>query len=290
MPLMLDLIADTRRKAYGSMSDQLNFLAAEAPLGAAELFMVMDLSGITPGMVLSSGLHVYYVVGTVASEKKVLVYPSYDNSKNDALPVGSPVMIRPRATDWLLFNNLNDEITRLSSPQNMLYREGVFVAEPFQNARDVYQIPDSASDMLGILRVRAVDGVHVRAIDPRWYRWVPEAGGIRFLDTSMLRSKIEVVYRAPFKRAEALSSDVIVECGLSDTMTDIPPLGAAAALLRTTESRRSQIHAQGDPRRADEVPSGANASAAREMARDYRSRIDDEYARLVNRNPIKMDI
>jgi hypothetical protein len=144
MTRILDLVADTRRTAYGSMADQLNFLTEEAPLGEAELKMALDLSGITPGMVLSSGLNVYYVVGVVAAEKKVLVYPTYDNSHNDALPIGSPVMIRPRVTDWHIFNLLNDTIKQLSSATSGLYREGSWVTRSTGFTWNTYDIPPEA--------------------------------------------------------------------------------------------------------------------------------------------------
>jgi hypothetical protein len=69
-------------------------------------------------------------------------------------------------------------------------------------------------------------------------------------------------------------------------MLDIPPLGAAATLLKTTDSRRNQIGVQGDARRAGEVGSGANLSSAAMMDRDYKGRVQDEYARLIQRFPI----
>jgi hypothetical protein len=54
-------------------------------------------------------------------------------------------------------------------------------------------------------------------------------------------------------------------------------------LLRTTESRRGQIQAQGDPRRAGEVPPGTNSSMAARIDREYSNRVREEYARLVQR-------
>ena len=69
-------------------------------------------------------------------------------------------------------------------------------------------------------------------------------------------------------------------------MLDIPPLGAAASLLRTTDARRNQITAQGDARRAAEVPSSVNLSTASVLDREYKMRVQDEYARLIQRLPI----
>jgi hypothetical protein len=80
--------------------------------------------------------------------------------------------------------------------------------------------------------------------------------------------------------------DIVEDCGLAETMVDIPVLGAASMLLRTTENRRNQITVQGDSRRSDEVVSGGNSSAADGMARMYRDRVNQEYIRLTSRTPI----
>lgn len=293
MTRMVDLVADTRRIAYGSMADQLNFLTEEAPLGAAELKLALDLTGITPGMVLSSGLNVYYVVGVVANEKKVLVYPTYDNSRNDALPIGSPVMIRPRVTDWHIFNLLNNAITQMSSRTNGLYRIGSWV-DTSERIWNTFPIPVEAQGMISLVRVYEQvvgysDDVWVD-VSPNSVKWQPGLNEIRLTKPVRWGRNVRFEYMAPFKEAVSLTDDVVVDCGLSETMVDIPPLGAAASLLRTTESRRANVHAQGDPRRADEVSAGSNANAAREIQRKYEDRIDDEYVRLVNRNSIRQSL
>lgn len=289
MTRMLDLVADTRRIAYGSMADQLNFLAQEAPLGAGELFMMMDVDNITPGMVLSSGLNVYYVINTEPAARKVLVYASYDNSRNDALPQGAPIMIRPRVTDWLLFSYLNDTIRALSSTTYGLYKEGSWDDPNTNVVWGTYPIPDSAKNMTNLLRVQAryiMTPDLWTDIPSNYIDWQPENGLVRIKAPVPMGTPLRFDYRAPFKPAAGLTDDVVADCGLSDSMLDIPALGAAVRLLRTTESRRSQIHNQGDSRRAEEVPSQANSSAATELAREFRQRVNDEYARLIQRNPI----
>ena len=69
-------------------------------------------------------------------------------------------------------------------------------------------------------------------------------------------------------------------------MVDIPPLGCVATLLRTTDSRRNQVQQQGDARRAGEVGNNSNAAIANQIDRQYRDRVQEEYARLTTRVPI----
>ena len=69
-------------------------------------------------------------------------------------------------------------------------------------------------------------------------------------------------------------------------MLDIPAIGVAAAVMRSTDGRRNQITVQGDSRRAGEVQSSANLSTGSALDREYKSRVQEEYARLIQRLPI----
>ena len=290
--LMKDMIADTRRLTYGSMADQLNFIALDVPADATELPLVMDLTGITPGMILSAGLNVYYVTNVIASEKKVEVYPGYDNSRSEALTAGTPVMIRPRATDWQLFNNLNWEITQLCSASNGLYKVASWTS-PIDVTWQTYDVPVAAQGMVSLLRIR------VRwpstpdiwsDLDDIMFEYQQDKQLIKVKRQIPAASTLEFVYKDSFKQAAGLTSDIVVDCGMTETQLDIPPMGAAMKLLRTTESRRTQIHNQGDSKRADEVPPGTNSSAAREMERAYQNRVNDELARLISNHPIRIGL
>lgn len=292
MTTMADLVSDARRIAYGSMADQLNFLTADAPIGATELSLLIDVAPLVPGTILSCGLNVWYVIGNSPAEKKVTVHPGYDNSHTDAVPSGTPVMIRPRVTDWLLFGNLNDVIRQMSSSTNGLYSLGEWtdVVDP---AWQTYAVPVAAQGMTDLIKAQIrVPGSTDVWIDlpANTVRWQPEANTIQLTRNYTSGTDVKFVYRAGFQQATSLTDDVVVDLGLAETMIDIPPLGAAVALLRTTESRRAQIHAQGDSRRAEEVVQGFNSNAARELDRDFKGRIADEYIRLINRYPIQREI
>lgn len=291
MRTMKNVIDDTRRMAYGSLSDQINLLAADYPLEGGELELELAVTGITPGMILSSGLNVWWVKEVSQSSNTVYVVPRYDGSYSHALEAGSVVYIKPRVTEWHLFNEVNNVISQMSSPAYGLYRLGQFEATPVGQF-DTIPIPDNTT-IDGIVSIAVLEYTGSNRwieLPTRAYRWMPEHQSIKVLRDMWTGLPVRVEYRGPFKRADSLLDDLESMCGLAPSMTDIPALGAAAALLRTTESRRNQISVQGDPRRADEVQAGANSSAAREMERQFRQRINDEYARLIARNPIFMGV
>lgn len=291
MATMQDLIADARRMAYGSLGDQINVVATAYTANATSLVLDMDVSNITQGMMLSGGLNVWYVKGTDVASKTVYVIPGYDNSPKKNLDVGSFVYIKPRVTDWFLFEQVNGEIIRLSSPENGLYKIAIWETE-VDPTWQTYAIPTAAFNMIGLLRVRfRMPGSSDVWIDipEKAYRmqFNPTAGDsyIRILRNIPSGTDLQFVYKAPFTKAEELDDDVVDVCGLTDTMLDLPPLGALSTLLRTTESRRMQVQQQGDARRSSEVSGGYNLQTSQVVDREYRSRIMEEMARLTQRVP-----
>jgi hypothetical protein len=294
MTTMQDLIADTRRMAYGTLNEQINLVATEYTAGAATLVMDMDVSNITPGMILSGGLNVWYVKGIDAGTKTVYVIPKFDNSPEATLPVGTFVYIKPRVTDWNLFSTINEEILRMSSPENGLYKIASWTAN-VDSTWQTYSIPSTAQDMIGLVRVR----YRVPGSDDTWvdipektYRMQMNVDTfyIRLLRNIPSGTDIEFIYKSPFTPATSVDDDVVADCGLTPSMVDIPPLGAYASLMRTTESRRNQVQMQGDARRAQEVVSGANVNMYARVERDYKTRINEELARLTQRNSIQRSL
>ena len=290
MTTMADLVADVRRKVYGSMTENVNLAQTSASAGQTSLQLELGVDGIQKGMLLSSGLNVWFVKGVYSTDNTVFVIPGYDNSPQNPIAAGDMIYVRPRMTDWYAFNSINDQLRRLSSPDAGLYRIGTWVAE-VDPTYQTYDVPVEAADMINILRLRwrwpGTPDVW-SDLAPRHYRWVysTEQNRIRLLLSIPSGTEIEFTYKAPFIQATSLTDDVVSDLGLAESMTDIPSLGAAIDLLRTAESRRTQISTQGDSRRPEEVPVSSNSAIAGQLDREYRQRIQDEMTRLVTRIPI----
>lgn len=295
MTTMRDMIADTRRMAYGSLHDQINLVAQPYTAGDTTLVLDMDITGITPGMSLSSDLNVWYVKGTEPATNSVFVIPGFDNSPRKNVAVGEFVYIKPRVTDWYMFETMNQEILRLSTPEHGLYQIASWTAD-VDPTWQTYEIPTEAYDnMIGMLRVRyRVPGSPDVWMDipEKSYRIQFNAGTsyVRLLRNIPSGTEIEFLYKATFQQAENLSDNVNTVCGLSATMVDIPTLGCLATLLRTTESRRGQVQQQGDARRAGEVVAGSNMAIASMVEKDHQMRIWEEAARLIQRVPIQRSL
>ena len=285
-----DLVADVRRRVYGSMTENVNLFQTSASAGQVSLQLELGVDGIQKGMLLSSGLNVWFVKGVYSTDNTVFVIPGYDNSPKNAVTAGDMLYVRPRMTDWFAFNAINDQLRRLSSPDAGLYKIGTWVAD-VDATYQTYVVPSAATGMINLLRVRwrwpGTTDVWTDIPD-RYYRWIYSANQniIRLLISIPSGTEIEFTYKSPFVQATSLDDDPVADLGLSESMLDIPGLGAAVDLLRTTESRRNQVSTQGDSRRPEEVSMTANSSIASVMERDYRRRVQDEMARLVTRVPI----
>ncbi len=290
MATMQDLVADVRRRVYGSMTENVNLIQTSASAGQTSIQLELGVDGIQKGMLISSGLNVWFVKGVYANDNTVFVIPGYDNSPQNAVTVGDMVYVRPRMTDWFAFNAINDQLRSLSSPDSGLYRIGTWVAE-VDPTYQTYDVPVEAADMTNLLRIRwrwpGTPDVWAD-LAPRHYRWIysTEQNRVRLLLSIPSGTDIEFTYKAPFVQATSLSDDPVADCGLSDSMLDLPSLGASIELLLTTESRRTQVSSQGDSRRPEEVPVSSNSAIANQLMRQYKARVQEEMTRLVTRIPI----
>lgn len=291
MTTMADLVADARRMVYGSLSENLNLCAATYTAGDDSIVMELDVSGITTGTVLSSGLNVWWVKSVDTSTKTCYVITGYDNSPNSGMAVGDIITIRPQAHDWYLFTTMQDVIRSLSSPNNGLYKIGTWTTD-VDPTYQTYPIPVAAQDGTGVLGARVlVPGQPDVWLDipKKAILWQDSQNVVRLTRNLPAGTSIEFRYKGPFTVPTALTDDPIADVGLTSHMLDIPALGTAVTLLRTTEGRRMQVQSQGDSRRPTEVGQGANLNTAREFERDLKSRIGDEASRLIAQDPYRMD-
>lgn len=232
MPTMADAIADVRRMTYGSMSEKINVVNLSSSAVVTEVALELDVSGIQEGMILSSGLNVWYVKGASVSDRKVFVVPGIDNSPVGGVSAGDLVYVRPRMTDWYAFNLLNDEIRALSAPTNGLFKVGSWTVDS-DPTYQTYTVPEAAADMQDLIRVRyrlpGTPNVQIDLPVSAW-RWRPTATSnvVQLTRSIPMGTEVTFVYKAPFTVATALSDDLVTDCGLADSMTDIPPLGGGS--------------------------------------------------------------
>lgn len=290
MTTMSDMVAEVRRLTYGTLTEQLNLIKTDYAAGQTEIFLDMDTTQIQPGAILSAGLNVWYVRSVSSGSRSVLVIPGYDNAPQQAGSAGEFVYVRPRMTNWQAFSQLNHQFSILSSPSVGMYPLSYWETD-IDTTYQTYPFPAGAN-VEGIVQVL----YRLPGTPDVWYEMDNNSYRVYDGKVQLMQNvptggaRLKFTYRTLYTKATNLTDDVKTVVGLAETAHDIPPLGVAIGLLRTTESRRNQIQTQTDARRADEVAATANNTDAGRLERVYQRRVNEEYSRLISKNPITMGI
>jgi hypothetical protein len=202
------------------------------------------------------------------------------------------VVVNPVFSRFAVFRELNNELAALSA-------KGLFAARTvdltYQASIQGYNLT-SVTSAEKILEVRAQRS----GSDKRWdtvarNRWELQ----RNADTNVFASgfclqlldgdpgrKVRVTYAGVFGALTSEASDPNdATVGFPATANDILPMGAAIRLALPREVARNVFEAQGEPRRATEVPPGAQVQSALALKRLYDERVREEANRLMRRYP-----
>ena len=96
---------------------------------------------------------------------------------------------------------------------------------------------------------------------------------------------VRVTTIEPFTALTALDDDITADAGLPSSCADLLAMGAALALGAGREVSRNDTRAQGDTRRANEVPPGAQLGSLNAIRVQYRERLRSELALLLGKYP-----
>jgi hypothetical protein len=279
----------------GTIADDTSTLLSAYAPGDGYIDLTYPKPKLPLNTIVSCGLNTFLVVATGSDGARLTVLPSYDGGPDVAVPVGAPVFLRPRVTNWRVFSSICDEIKALHSPTLGLFR---VQTDTFQTnvPWQTYE-PDPLIVQSGIVRV-----LYVRwrsfGSEERWnhvsqWEFQPsaETGPVVKVNAPIpAGTDVEIGFETGFGIPTALEDDLIADCGLYDSMLDIPELGATASLLMSGEARRQNPAATGDPRRADELPPTSSSSIAREFNRMKKERVQEEAAKMRSLYPYRIPL
>ena len=255
------------------------------------------------GAILSVDMELMYV--TNFSNGQVTVVRGYSGSTAAAHTYGTLAYIQPKYTKFDIGVALNDELMRLSSPENGLFRVGEYTLtwNPVYmgydlgntNANGTANSAGIPSNFLDILEVRHKIPFPTRNY-PKIGKWkvlrnipdaavFPSGAGIVFYEGGYPGQPVFVQYAAPFTTVDLsqpanLTTDLTSLTGMQSTMVDIPPLGAEIQLTLPREIKRNFMESQPDPRKAPEIPPLAVSNSVQALMMTYNQRISEEAARL----------
>ena len=276
---------DVRRMLSANLNDQLLFTAADYTPGDDTLSLKAISSRVAAGSLLSWRESTLYVI-SVGQGSTVEVMAGYDGGPDIPIPAGTPLRLNPRFTDYTLFQSVVQAVGAMAAPSNGLYAVTKdYVSGLFDDS--IYPIPEAYRDrVVRVLSVmeRSDDGQDWARISDFRVSLTPGNEHLRIFSDAQ---RFEIVYALELMKPTAYTDDLVEDCGLSGPMLDIPALGAAASLMTGQEARRNQQRAQGDPRRAEDVPITGALSVARDLRRAFQQRIDEEHTRLVGMFPYR---
>ena len=295
-----DWIEKVWRRVYSGSADSTVQLSADLTTSATTFSVTPATNNaMRVGAILSVDLEVMYV--TAYSNGSVTVVRGYQGSVAAKHDANSLVYIQPVYTKFDVGVSLNDELLRLSSPGNGLFKVGVetITYNPVYMGYDLGAIPTNFIDVMEIRHKIPYPTRNYPSIK-KWkvLRSIPDAGvfpsgaGIVVYESGYPGMPMYIQYSAPFGvfdlttldsngKPSCLSADAATTTGMTNTMLDIPPLGSEIQLTLPREIRRNFMQVQPDPRKAPEIPAGSISNSVQAMMMLYNSRISEEADRLM---------
>jgi hypothetical protein len=263
-----DLIRTTRQLAQGNARNPVNTLTAEKLDNVPEATLTYPFGGMQVGMVVEIGWVQYVVVNVDVTNRILTVLPEIEGTAITH-PAGTRVSLRPRYPIRRIIEELNNDLMDLSG-------QGIYKLRTAEGVSGVVVLPVDAVTVLDVWSTdvvpRRVPGSEFRITDTT-------LGPVFEADTIIGRAVFGCTLgELPY------DTDVDLDTvGLVSTAEDLPPIGAAMRLLIGNEAQRNLIDAQGDTRRAEEVPPGAITGAIRNLAAIRQQRIITEVQRFQQR-------
>jgi hypothetical protein len=285
-------IEQTRSHLLSGYSEMLNQLSLPYTAGSGTLTFEYDMGGIRPGAKISIGLNNFYVWGVTGQTATVTA--AQDGSTDADAASGAIVQVAPRFTDFAIWNALSSDLADLSGPSNGLFAIGT-VDFTYQAQYQGYDLGSIASTLIDGFEVKYLTSGNARDT-PRLPK--SEWRINRNVDTSLFASgcsleifssasqgnSVRLTYKKSFTMPTATTDD-LATTGMLPSAYDLPPMGAAIALMAGREIKRNFIESMGESRRATEVPPGAVAQSANGLKQRRLQRIVAEVTRLNSAYP-----
>jgi len=291
MATLGSMISQTLRRVQPGQQVEALTLNGAYTAGSTSL-VVSDPAGtilpsLRPETVISIDLELLYV--QAVSGTTVTVVPGYLGSTEANHASNAMVYLNPRFSAFDIMTAINDDLNDLCSPENGLYTVAS-VEVPYNPATVGYDLT-GVTGLIGVLSIQQQQpypiGYWVPIPRKKWTLTAnadttafPSGYALRLNTGGYPGMPLRVTYKQQFQPFVNLTDDATTVAGLSNTMYDLPPLGAMVALVAPREIKRNQIDAAPDSRRATEVPPGSVMNSVAQVLALRARRINAEASRL----------
>jgi len=288
-------IDQTRDMLLSGYVEELDLVIAPAITdGTSTTLSVQGLAnGIAKGVVIEVGSELMYVTAVSGGSVSVIRGYAGSTASSTGHAVDSLVRVSPKFPTHRIIQALNDDLADLSTPEQGLFQMKT-TSFTYNAGVDGYNLTGLSNESVQSIYSVTYADAGSEASEPEVMNWRLK----RNRDTASFSSgmalilytgawpgqKVTVSYKSPLASITDAST-ARSATGLQSTAYDLPPLGAAMALMTTTPIRREFLDAEGTSRIADEVPAGAISASFRDLMGRRRARVQAESARLASMYP-----
>lgn len=297
MTTVAELIAEVERHVLPSGFEYRNALSGSVTNSATTWTFSHGTAGIAAGSLLACELEEVYVVNVDTAASSATVVRGQGGSAAAAHSAAAVVQVNPRASKWAILRAVNDELRSLSSPRKGLYKVA--------NVEVTYNSSYRGYDLTGVSSMIGEPLSVLREPDDSSRHWMPirhwrfesglDAGDFPstraiFLGEGAHNGKaIRVKYRTDFTSLSAsLAANVETVSGIPTYALNALHYGTAIRILEERPAERSDIYAQGDSKRAEEVTVSDTLRAPAALRERYDDELASAVARLTADNPVRL--
>lgn len=289
------LLDRVQRQLLSGTVEERNKLATGVDADDTSFVLTYEVGGFREGTVFEIGSELIYIWSAATGTKTLTVERGYAGTTAATHSAGAILTLNPRFPKQQMLDALNQDIDDLSSPANGLFQVVTTTAISYNGS-------DRQIDMTGVTSVLDLIDVRVKYKSDdfpivhrvRLQRNLPVADFpstyALVFDEATVAGTLVVRYTSPFVRAASTASDIQSVCKVPQTMEDILEMGVMVRMLSVREIKRNFTEAQGDTRRADEVPPGAMRDSFTNILRLRRDRIIAEKAKLARQYPLTIRV
>jgi hypothetical protein len=290
--LVREALEAARTRVLGAQIDEFSVLAQPYTVGSNTVSLQYPKPNVGPGSTLVAGLNSFTVMASDATGATHTVLPSADGGPEVAVPAGERVRIKPKFTNWQLYQEMRSELEMLSSPEIGLYAPAIFEADAIDRVSGMYAVPVRTD---GLLPFRLVKAEYKQIGRTTWLRFAEAEyqatqNAVRVLTERPIVSSYRFTLAFPYGLLNNDIAQDLSTIGINDQVAHILSLAAATAAAVSFEGRRVQPVAQTDTRRATEVPAGGSTAVARTLMAAKVAAIQAEQARLIGLSGYTMSV
>ena len=298
MPTIGDAVTRTKRILNSNTRTELDAVHTLLAADDTTVRLKYQTDGIRAGSYISIGdgtnpyetMYVHARNGEYATVQRGI-----DGSAGYAWPAGTAIEVEPRFTGHQIFEAVRDAIRAL--PDNLYGTSTITTSVSSTNDKAV-NYDFSPTGFLYVLQALRTP----RDTEDRWLRAnvkvyknsnttdFPSGYALVIQEALEKAVTLQLTYAHPFVTETLnLDTDLVSTIKMSDSMQDIPSLGAAASLVLSEESTRLDLHAAGDSRSDAAVAAGDRARYSLVLQAQYDRRVSQEARRLMAEYGVRMD-